>query len=709
MACALLLGACSAVDAQDWNTGGNLINGTTQYLGCDAFSTQPLRLKTVANQPIDFSTSDIFRARINKKLTYPSLNTFANIVADGFTLLTPDNGFLGQSPNGPFSRLHLAEGGATGNAEQWGYRPWQRNGITFTGNTDQGYVGQKFREGSSGETDMVIQWSDNPGNWKGDRLRFIFTSAYDQGASTGMNSREGLEGMRLFPDADNFINVGVGDFYAGGDDPTERLDVRTGRVRIRQLPTDPQANTLDKYMVVDNAGVVKWRHLPPSSTTNCDWELNTGGHLLTSAWRPAGTNGNCPDERWKVGIGTASPQCKMEVIDVEDDTIPTIGGLRVDLRTNHLGWRYGVKSYLKPKAGGAQLDFGVSVLGDVVNVGLSAPGTTDGYGVYGRSTTDQALYLRGSYGVAGYATNSAGTIDQMLGGDFYGNNVGGAVTATYGVRGRAQSTVAGAKCYGVYGMAAVDTNSWAGYFQGKVRATNYMMASMYYTYSDASIKAGVENLEQADVSTKLAALVPRRYHYTPEAQERFGLPVGEQFGFVAQEVEAVVPELVVVSRMPEELDSSGTVIYPEMEIKAVNYQELIPLLVQGYQQQQATIAQLQQQVAQCCASDQGMAPQGYKVEPDDPAGDLQEQRLLIIPNPVADITTLEYYVPKAGKVSLSVSTSDGKPLGSLREEQAEPGAYSYPWNTTKLAAGTYFCTYMLDGQVVVKRAVKVGR
>jgi hypothetical protein len=54
-----------------------------------------------------------------------------------------------------------------------------------------------------------------------------------------------------------------------------------------------------------------------------------------------------------------------------------------------------------------------------------------------------------------------------------------------------------------------------------------------------------------------------------------------------------------------------------------------------------------------------------------------------------------------------VSTSDGKPLETLREEKAEAGAYNYAWNTTKLAAGTYFCTFMLDGAVVVKRAVKV--
>ncbi|MBP8823749.1 MAG: T9SS type A sorting domain-containing protein [Flavobacteriales bacterium] len=88
-------------------------------------------------------------------------------------------------------------------------------------------------------------------------------------------------------------------------------------------------------------------------------------------------------------------------------------------------------------------------------------------------------------------------------------------------------------------------------------------------------------------------------------------------------------------------------------------------------------------------------------------GELKEQRLRIIPNPVAELTTLEYHVPTAGRVSLVVSSSDGKPLGTLREEQAEAGMYSYTWNTTQLAAGTYFCTLVVDGNVVVQRAVKV--
>ena len=180
-------------------------------------------------------------------------------------------------------------------------------------------------------------------------------------------------------------------------------------------------------------------------------------------------------------------------------------------------------------------------------------------------------------------------------------------------------------------------------------------------------------------------------------------------GLLAQEVEAVLPEVVHSTVLPEERDSLGAVLHEALPLKGIDYTGLIPLLIGAVQEQQATIATMQAQLAQCCAANNpGMAPQGgteHRMVPQEK--DLQEQRLLIIPNPVADLTTLEYYVPQAGKVSLSVSTSDGTPLGTLREELAEPGAYSYQWNTTKLAAGTYFCTYLLDGAVVVKRAVKV--
>jgi len=61
-------------------------------------------------------------------------------------------------------------------------------------------------------------------------MRFLFTSGYN-GSSTGAGSEEGLEGMRLWPKDHREINVGVGDFFADGTDPTERLHVLNGRVR----------------------------------------------------------------------------------------------------------------------------------------------------------------------------------------------------------------------------------------------------------------------------------------------------------------------------------------------------------------------------------------------------------------------------------------------------------------------------------------------
>ena len=176
----------------------------------------------------------------------------------------------------------------------------------------------------------------------------------------------------------------------------------------------------------------------------------------------------------------------------------------------------------------------------------------------------------------------------------------------------------------------------------------------------------------------------------------------------------MIPEAVKDLTFQAQLDSAGQEVYPAVPTKIVNTNMVIPFLVAAVKEQQVLIAQqnacidqLVDQVNNCCAATGGMAPQNGNPNAAPTDGLLQEQRLLIVPNPVADLTRLEYYVPKSGKVSLQVSDNDGKHLATLREEMAQEGPHNYSWNTTDLAAGTYFCTYMLDGAVVVKRAVKV--
>ncbi|HRO40662.1 MAG TPA: tail fiber domain-containing protein [Flavobacteriales bacterium] len=203
-------------------------------------------------------------------------------------------------------------------------------------------------------------------------------------------------------------------------------------------------------------------------------------------------------------------------------------------------------------------------------------------------------------------------------------------------------------------------------------------------------------------------LSPKSYDYLVEEYPQLGLPTGQQYGFMAQDLEQAIPEAVKDITFQATLDSAGQVLYPALSTKIVNTDAVIPFLVAAIKEQQQQIAAMQAQLDQCCATNPGLAPEGNGTKKHAPAtGELQEQRLLVVPNPVAELTTLEYYVPTAGRVVLQVATLDGKSMVTLREEMAEAGAYSYTWNTGKLAAGTYFCTYLLDGAVVVQRAVKV--
>ena len=112
-------------------------------------------------------------------------------------------------------------------------------------------------------------------------------------------------------------------------------------------------------------------------------------------------------------------------------------------------------------------------------------------------------------------------------------------------------------------------------------------------YSDARLKTNVTTLTGG--LALLQHLRPVRYNWLPAASRTVGqnlpLPVGVgQIGFIAQEVEQVVPEAVT----PPQAGSSAP--YSLMEAK------LIPVLVEAIKEQQAEIAQLQAQVATLTAA-----------------------------------------------------------------------------------------------------------
>ncbi|MEI7670039.1 MAG: hypothetical protein WCJ33_08145, partial [Pseudomonadota bacterium] len=78
------------------------------------------------------------------------------------------------------------------------------------------------------------------------------------------------------------------------------------------------------------------------------------------------------------------------------------------------------------------------------------------------------------------------------------------------------------------------------------------------------------------------------------------LPIGNQYGLVAQDIETVLPELVTKTSFESLIKNDGESKPTEATIdyKCVNYIGLIPVLVSAIQEQQKEIELLKKQVAE---------------------------------------------------------------------------------------------------------------
>ncbi len=639
------------------------------YVGCDNTSPFPLEIRQNDNQPIEWYTDAIARMRMNPTVS-TGVNSFASAPRNGFVLLSgqPD-AFTNGSSYAPFTRLHLVDDAGSSvspivYAQALGYRPWQRNGITFTGNSDQSYIGHKYS--GNDNTDFVIQWSDNPQTqpWGCDRMKFVFSSSYTA-AGSGMGSLDGMEAMRLWPKSGTEVNVGVGNFApAGTGDPTERLDVLDGRVRIRQLPDDAEVDDLFKVMVVDDTsdplerGVVKW--LDASALGgDCDWE-NNGIDDIVTAWQPAPITG-CPGETNMVGIGLFEPQAKLDVYKNYD---------------NGFGTEIGIRSHMDFTAAS-------KVAVEVINVQEAS----ENFGL--RSVVDGAERNWGVVSLTGAHDQGGTTVAGYFHAD--GEYV---ITDPIAVWGVATNNPSGGP-------------GWAAWLDGK----GYISSGPWVP-SDADLKQNVEDLD--DCLTVVDQLAPKSYLYNTQDHPGLNLPQGYQAGIMAQELAVVLPHLVQPAHRPAITDSSGNEVFPAQDLMTVNYQGLIPYLIGAVQELksdkdalQDQVTAMQQDLAACCTNDGS----GDQRSMSSGAGGMKAAHtdLFIIPNPVADLTQLRYTIATPGRTRLEIADSQGKRIEVLEEAVRDNGTFEYGWNTQGLAPGTYHCTLYLNDTFVVKKAVKVAR
>jgi hypothetical protein len=233
---------------------------------------------------------------------------------------------------------------------------------------------------------------------------------------------------------------------------------------------------------------------------------------------------------------------------------------------------------------------GIGVLAEGGSYGVMANATSgpgvhsEGYqvGVFGKANHENGAGIQGegNEGVYGYGNSYYEPTGVWGWADRSSSSSDG---STFGVRGTA---VDGNYAYGVYGEASYGYyGNWAGYFDGDVYAVSYSSPS------DLKFKKNVSPMTGG--LAKVMALKPKTYDMkTEEFKDKIVLPKGKQYGLIAQELETVFPELVnktvAPARYTKEERKSGAK-KAGTEFKSVNYQALIPILVQAIQEQQETI------------------------------------------------------------------------------------------------------------------------
>jgi hypothetical protein len=153
----------------------------------------------------------------------------------------------------------------------------------------------------------------------------------------------------------------------------------------------------------------------------------------------------------------------------------------------------------------------------------------------------------------------------------------------YGVAGYSCNTGT-ARSFAVYGILKEGCSGWAGYFNG-----NTFTPGAAWTSSDLSLKTNIEPLTNG--MSKLEALTPKSYEFD-QSFDRLRLPEGIQYGVMAQELATVIPH-AVQDVEGANIDEEGTYSF-----KAVNNQQLIPVLILAFQERQAELDQQQELIAQ---------------------------------------------------------------------------------------------------------------
>lgn len=201
------------------------------------------------------------------------------------------------------------------------------------------------------------------------------------------------------------------------------------------------------------------------------------------------------------------------------------------------------------------------------------------------------------------------------------------------------------------------------------------------------------------------------------------LPEGTHYGLIAQEVEQVLPGLVkdATLHMPPDQNPTsqgmgGAPVAQRTEalaFKAVNYTELIPILIKGIQELKKENEELKVKAAETDAMKTEVAELRQIVL------ELKNTNTYTVtatkasleqnsPNPVSGTTTIYYRVPESStSARITLTNAKGQVMRTITLNNRGIGQVTL--NTHGLASGAYHYTLYVDGKVADTKRLVIAR
>ena len=217
-----------------------------------------------------------------------------------------------------------------------------------------------------------------------------------------------------------------------------------------------------------------------------------------------------------------------------------------------------------------------------------------------------------------------------------------------------------------------------------------------WVVSDGRLKKDVEDVKNA--AAIIRKLQPRTYHYRSAEYTVLALDEQKQFGFIAQELEEVLPELVATAQLRTKVDKDGN--YTQEEFKVINYKELIPVVVRAMQEQEERLNKQEDEMKEL----REIVEQMQRAMPAVRAGgsdDLLEQNY---PNPANGTTRIGYSLP-AGSRNAQLLLVDGG--GRTIQTIALNGSGFVNVDTRSLEKGQYYYSLVVQGQTISSKKMTI--